>query len=246
MQKEQNVLHTTDYSRFKFMLGNRKIDTNNLARLIQSFKKNYLYSPILVNQKMEIVDGQHRFMAAKTLQLPINYIVVKNYGIDEVQVLNTNGSNWLGKDFLSMYVERGYDSYIKLQKFMEDFPDFGIKSAIKIVTNGTDTDGKVHAIDDKRKDFQEGRLKIHNIRLAYENAGKIMEYKKYFNAYTHLRFVSTMIALFKIRNFDNNTLLHKISLSPTSLVACHNIEQYKELLEKIYNHHTRQKLNFRF
>jgi len=245
MQKEQ-VLQTTDYSKFKFMLGNRRIDQHNLTRLIQSFKKHYLYSPILVNQKMEIVDGQHRFMAAKTLKFPINYIIVKNYGIDEVQVLNTNSSNWNGKDYLAMYVERGFDPYIKLKKFMEDFPDFGIKSAIKIVTNGMDEDGKVHAIDDKRKDFQEGRLKIHNLSLAYENARKIMEYKKYFSAYTHLRFVSTMIALFKIKKFDNDVLLHKISLSPTSLVPCHNIEQYKELLEKIYNHRTREKLNFRF
>jgi len=195
---------------------------------------------------MEIVDGQHRFVAAKTLKLPINYIIVKNYGIDEVQVLNTNSSNWGGKDYLDMYVERGFESYIKFKKFMEDFPDFGIKSAIKIVTNGMDADGKVHAIDDKRKDFQEGRLKIHNLTLAYENARKIMEYKKYFSAHTHLRFVSAMIALFKIKKFDNDVLLHKISLSPTSLVPCHNIEQYKDLLEKIYNHRTREKLNFRF
>jgi hypothetical protein len=243
---QNQVQTTTDYSRFKLMLGNRRIDQGNLARLIKSFKENYLFSPILVNQKMEIVDGQHRYFAAKSLGLPINYMQVKGYGIEQVQVLNTNSSNWDSKDYLQMYVDRGYDAYIKLKKFMEDFPEFGIKSALKIVTNGEGEDAKVRALDPKRKDFQEGRLKIHNLSLAYENARKIMEYKVYFSAYTHLRFVSTMISLFKIKKFNNDTLLHKISLSPTSLVPCHNIEQYKDLLEKIYNHRTREKLNFRF
>lgn len=240
------VLNTTDYSRFKIMRGNRRIDQRNVERLKESFKNNYLFSPILVNAKMEIVDGQHRYFAAKSLGLPINYIIVKNYGIDEVQVLNTNSSNWKGQDYLQMYVDRGYSHYIQLKKFMEDFPEFGIKSAIKIVTNGEDEDGNSQKVDPKRKDFQEGRLKIHNLKLAYENAKKISEYKKYFSAYTHLRFVSTLISLFKVPKFDNDVLLHKISLSPTSLVPCHNMEQYKELLEKIYNHRTREKLNFRF
>ena len=244
--KTPEVLTTFDYSRFKFMLGNRRIDQHNLGRLKESFKKKYLFSPIMVNQKMEIVDGQHRYLAAKDLKLPINYMIVKNYGIEEVQVLNTNSSNWKGMNYLQMYVDRGYPAYIQMKKFMDEFPDFGIKSAIKILTNGEHEDGKVHAIEPKRKDFEEGRLKIPNLKLAYEHASNIVEYKQYFPAYAHLRFVSTMISLFKIKGFSHKEMLHKISLNPKDLVPCHNIEQYKQVLEKIYNYHTRKKLNFRF
>lgn len=246
MKNQNEILHTTDYSRFKLMHGNRRLDQMHIKRLMESFKNKYLFSPILVNQKMEIVDGQHRFFAAKNLGLSINYIIVKGYGIDEVQVLNTNSSNWTGKEYLQMYVDRGFEPYLQMKKFMEDFPDFGIKSAIKIITNGEDEEGKGTFLDPKKKDFQEGRLKIPNLPLAYLNANRIMQYKKYFDSYSHLRFVSAMISIFKIPKFNNDDLLHKLSKNPRALVPCQNIEQYKELLEKIYNHHRRDKVNFRF
>ena len=44
-------------------------------------KKKYLVSPILVNEKMEVIDGQHRLQAQKELNLPTYYIKNKGYDL---------------------------------------------------------------------------------------------------------------------------------------------------------------------
>ena len=77
-----NQIHqTTDYSMFQTLEGNRNLNKLHLKRLKNSFQKKYLLSPIIVNEKFEIIDGQHRFEAGKQLGLPINFLIAPNYGI---------------------------------------------------------------------------------------------------------------------------------------------------------------------
>lgn len=87
------VCQTNDYSLFKTLKGNRSINQAHLYRLTKSIKEKYLLSPIVVNEHFEIIDGQHRFNAAKANNLPINYMIAVGYGLNEVQILNTNSSN---------------------------------------------------------------------------------------------------------------------------------------------------------
>lgn len=64
------VEETTDYGMFNFMKGNRSVNPFNLKRITESMRERCLFSPILVNDNMEIIDGQHRFLAQKDLGLP--------------------------------------------------------------------------------------------------------------------------------------------------------------------------------
>jgi len=81
------VFETYNYSMFEPLKGNRAINPIHLKRITESIKNNYLLSPILINEKGQIIDGQHRFKSAKDLGLPIRYIVAVRYGLKEVQVL---------------------------------------------------------------------------------------------------------------------------------------------------------------
>ena len=98
-----NVLQTDDYSMFKILEGNRCVNKLHVRRLKESFKDAYLLSPIVVNQHFQIIDGQHRFEAAKEMKLPINFIVCNDYSLKEVQLLNTNMKNWKKEDYLTAY-----------------------------------------------------------------------------------------------------------------------------------------------
>ena len=64
------IRKTNNYPMFKNMIGNREIKDKNYKKLIRSMSEKQLIIPILVNEKLEIIDGQHRFNACKTLQLP--------------------------------------------------------------------------------------------------------------------------------------------------------------------------------
>lgn len=239
------VYFTTDYSKFKLMKGNREIDALHVKRLIESFREQYLYSPILVNSKHEIIDGQNRFTAAKALNLPIYYLVAYNYGLKEVQVLNTNTKNWQKYDYLKMYCDKKVEPYLQMRKFMEDFPAFGISAAIKILTNDTSDDGGT-GLNAQAKHFQKGLLTIPNLKLSYANAKKIMAYEPYYKGFTRRTFVGTMMSLLKNPNFNNDELVTKLKNNPSQLYDCTSIGQYKLLLEDIYNFRRRDKVNLRY
>lgn len=79
MKIVNQVNQTNDYNLFKSLKGNRNVNKLHVQRLKESFKGDYLMSPIIVNQNYEIIDGQHRFNAAKDLSLPVNFIICNDY-----------------------------------------------------------------------------------------------------------------------------------------------------------------------
>lgn len=251
-----NQIHqTTDYSMFQTLEGNRQLNKLHLRRLKNSFQKKYLLSPIIVNEKFEIIDGQHRFEAGKQLGLPINFLIAPNYGIKEVQILNENSSNWLKEDYLNAYCDLGYPEYLKFREFRKMFPEFGMKACECILTNQL-SDKRVVANDmrtDKNKwgqmqvfDFKGGDMLIPDFGLAVENAKKIQMIKPFYSGYNRQTFVITMVGLFKVEHYRHDRFVDKLRINPTGLKHCVNVTQYKLLIEDIYNYKSKEKVSLRF
>jgi hypothetical protein len=251
METVNQVLRTNDYAKFKSLTGNRNVNLLHLQRLINSMKKNYLFSPILVNEKHEIIDGQHRYNAAKKLNLPINYIIINNYGLKEVQTLNTNNKNWNKKDYLEAYCDLGNENYIKLKKFMNMFPDFSLSNCEVIVLNlngginnrSRDKDIKGNETGRVRI-FEEGGLIVNELTSGIIRAKEILKYKPYYSGYNRAVFVKTIISLLRNKNFNNDEMIHKIQMNP--LQHCISISQYKDLMEEIYNYKRRNKVSIKY
>jgi len=248
-EDSNQVYTTTDYSKFNTLIGNRKPNELHLRRLKNSFKQRYLFSPILVNEKMQIIDGQHRFLSAKELNLPINYLIVQGYGLEEIQILNTNSSNWKREDYLKAYCDLGVEPYLQMKQFMSDFPDFGVAISEMILTDKVDGSNAYKTIDKmdvRMMGFQNGELKIPNLYKAYESAEKVLMFKPYYEGYNRATFVRTLITLFKNENYIHAEMISKLSNNPSVLTHCANGTQYKILLEEIYNFRRREKVNLRY
>ena len=247
---EYSVRKTIDYSRFEFLTGNRNTSINHLRRLKESFSTQYLISPIIVNEKLQIIDGQHRFKAAQELGLPIYYIIVNGYGLSEVQTLNTNSQNWKKIDFLNGYCDMGIEDYLKFRQFMKDFPDFGFAVCEVILTNKPSGNknqksfGKGLSI--LAKTFENGEFKIDNLSKSYKTAKMVLDFKPFYSGYSRYVFVSTLITIFNNENYNHNEMIHKLRLNPTSLVDCTNVSQYRTLIEDIYNYKRREKVNLKY
>ncbi len=67
---------TYNYDKFGDLDGNRKLNQSNLNWIIESMRKKYNPIPIIVNKKMQVIDGQHRLEACRRLNLPVFYLVV--------------------------------------------------------------------------------------------------------------------------------------------------------------------------
>ena len=132
---------TYDYSMFKDLLGNRIIRDNHVTEIRNSMAKNHLANIVIINEFGMIIDGQHSVYAAAELGLPVNYIVMKGYGVEEVAILNTNTSNWKEIDFIQQKSDlydagaHEFEAYRKVIDIVET-ESFNYKTALYVLEGG--------------------------------------------------------------------------------------------------------------
>lgn len=117
-----NVYTTTDYSIFKRLLGNRDIPESRISKIVESIQTiGWVRNPIIVNEKMEVIDGQGRLTALQRLKMPVEYIVAEGAGNKECIYMNMNMVNWKLPDFIKSYAEQGNENYKRLLGLMEKY-----------------------------------------------------------------------------------------------------------------------------
>jgi hypothetical protein len=249
------VYKTDDLSIFTQIDGNRSQNVQHIRRLSESISVYGMKcNPILVNEKFQVIDGQHRLMAAKESKTFIYYIVVNGYSLNEVHTLNLNQKNWTKKDFMDGYANMGLEPYIKLKKFVEKNDDFSFGDCMSMCSNlsvhSNNSLSQKYRADgsgmNMKEVFEEGTWVGKDFELAQEWANKIRMLKPYYTNYYRSSFVGTLIMLFSNPKFDFNEFMHKVRLQPSALVDCANRGQYKTLIEDIYNFRSRNKVSLRY
>ena len=238
MGKDINQVHTTtDYFLFKSIEGNRNKNLLHINRLKKSMAETYLFTVIIVNEKYEIIDGQHRFDVIQELKLPLNYIVCKGYGLNEVHILNQNSKTWTSDDYLDGYCKLGYKDYLKYKEFKELY-GIGHYECMWLL-NGSQLSNPTQV-------FFTGDFKIKNYNEACKIIEKIMLVEPYYEEWKRRSFILAMLQLFKNPNFELTEFLQKLKLQPTALSNCSTTNQYVSLIEEIYNYRRREKVNLRY
>lgn len=238
MNAPEPKVHTTqDYSLFKTLNGNREIHQMHLTRLKESMKTNHLTTIIQVNEKFEIIDGQHRFLICQELKLPINYIISKNYGLSEVQILNANMKNWQTADYVNGYCDLGLKDYMVYRDFSEEY---GFHSRVCVLLLGGG-----QSVNTSQR-FKEGLFKVKDLNSAKSMADKIKTIEPYYKGWHRRSFMLAILGMFKNENFVFSEFIAKLKMQPTTLQDCVNTTQYKLLIEEIYNYRRKEKINLRY
>ena len=196
------------------------------------------------------IDGQHGIEAAERTGKPVRYIIVPGYGLPEVQIYNTSIATWKKSDYLQSYSDLGVEPYIKMQEFMESYPEFGIAACEVILTQLHRGSSKTKKVDDGKKVilkyFEEGLLEIPDYNYSCVIADRIKEFGEYYKGFNRVTFVRTILALLKHKEYDHKDMIRKVSFQSTKMVDCTNVEQYKQMLEDIYNYKRKNKISFRY
>lgn len=247
---------TDDYELFETLSTNRAIDPRHVKTLKDSMKEHgVLINPVLVNAKMQVIDGQHRLNACKSLGKPVYYLMIGDYGIEEVQALNLNQKNWTYRDYAESFASMGYDHYQTLISFSEENDDFGFGSCMKLLQNSTTyrnasrkriDEKRGETVTKKRQSFEEGTWEVTDYDKAVEWVEYLRDLGKYYSGYNRSVFVSAMIGLFNRKQFDKDEFLRKLSYQSNSLNDCTSVGDYLLLVEEIYNFKKRDKVNLRF
>ena len=98
------IYKTNDYDKFVILKENRPTDSTRSRKHIQNLKirisSKDLSVPIIVNEKFEILEGQHRYYAYKELNLPIAYEIRQGFTIYDIISINNTNLNWDFWDWL--------------------------------------------------------------------------------------------------------------------------------------------------
>jgi hypothetical protein len=124
-------MKTTNYSKFLFSKENREVKTKTVLSIKDSMSKFGFIPgrPVLITKEWVIIDGQHRFLAAKELGISVEFEIVEGNYIDKMILLNSTQSNWTLEDYVNSYASQNIDCYRKLLKFKEKY-DLSLSSAI--------------------------------------------------------------------------------------------------------------------
>jgi hypothetical protein len=141
--KKRKLLYSTNYDKFKFIPGNRPIDKKHVSEIIDRISRIGWYcDPIIVNDNNEIIDGQHRFEALRSLGLPIEYAIEGDISLEEARELNSSSKSWKTQNYIDSYAADGnvnYSNFVLLQKKYPNIPMTAIYGIVagKIQTGGT-------------------------------------------------------------------------------------------------------------
>lgn len=112
---EGAVYKTFDYGKFIIYEWNRSIDTVGLKRLNKSVEEyGWKKDPIIVNEELGVIDGQHRLEYAKEHKLPIYYTIISGLTKEDCQRMNSKRKAWKPKDYIKYYAVQGNKDYQKL------------------------------------------------------------------------------------------------------------------------------------
>lgn len=227
---------TTDYEAFAMLNGNRPLNKKKIEKIKDDVQKglNLLpYCPIIVYEKDDqhlVVDGQHRFMVSKELELPVYYVISKELSLYQIAMMNSKQEKWKEVDFLNCYVELENEHYKLLKDFLAEF-NAGIAVTTELLMTGKYIRSK--PILDT---FREGGF----VANFSEETRQLLELThSLFNRYKFGLDRNLIGAVQSIQNkglCDFAFLKEKINQAPMVMDKQGTIKEYIYNIERVYNH----------
>lgn len=264
VESKEKIYETYNYGIFNYRETNRDLDRSRVKRIADNILENgLLFSPIIVNEDMQIIEGQHRLSALKYLNsigkpFPVLFSIQPGYSNAQMISFNKNLDKWKRRDYLKHYVVIGSPAYVEFNNFLDSFPwlpqtgaealfsmnQDGVNSQrYKSVTGNTSTIDGVTLTNEhigRRKTFEDGEMGLPpNLEDLYTMARNIEKISAFYSGYNRAFFIRTMVGLFKMEEFDFDRFYKKLKTTAGTkhpLTNVGSVEQYREKINLIYNY----------
>lgn len=151
------VFMTEEYNNFSMINGNRPLNERKIKRIISEIESGndmLKYSPIQVrvcDDKLMILDGQHRFFISKKLNRPVYYILVlEDKTMQDIAKINSNVEKWTDENFINCYLTTGNKNKVLNQNEVLKRERELRNARQRLPTRVVDRSKKIHIrIDDK-------------------------------------------------------------------------------------------------
>ena len=127
--RTQSVYSTKNYDVFNISELNRNVKSTNVNIIKNSILAEGQQKPIVIDDKMFIIDGQHRYYALKELDLPVEFVLSTRSGVtmkDKMNVMESQNTSfsWTNMEKLELRAKID-DNYSRLKKLIDDY-GFGL------------------------------------------------------------------------------------------------------------------------
>jgi len=237
------TLVTTKYDQFRTIRGNRQLNQKHIRQLMLLMEAHGNLTqdfPVVVNEKLEVIDGQHRIEALKRLHWPVHYRVQSGLGLGTVQDINQAQRNWNYLDYAASWAARGNKHY---QKFLAAFEEFG--GGYRTLAIYLSDPGTVHAAH-LRRDFLNGDFQVPDYEHSREMLVKLEDVKEMAGFMTN-RMAAALYLVFRHPDYEHKRLLRKLELyGGSQLRRYSSLIDNLRMLEDLYNHKQEESSHVRF
>ncbi len=254
------IRFSKDYDEFVFHKANRELRQKKVESLkIAMARMNLLpNAPIICKLKKgnvkEIFDGQHRYQAAKELDIPIAFTLLDdNKEIDckidmsHVAQFNAEADNWSVEDAIHHYVVMGNPHYIKIMKFIEEYKFHPTLSAVMLSakTSGA-TNFKNVFFHSAGTTLRHGEFKVIDYTMACRIADNIYDFRPYFNKWKNRSFCNAIMHLTIGKKYNHKKMLDKVNKYDGLLRFQATTADFIENIQYVYNYKSAQhnRVNF--
>lgn len=229
---------------FSNVKGQRETNDNHVKNIVRSIDDNGALLPVVrVNEKLEIIDGKHRFAALRELNMPIIIEIIPGWTIDEVKILNKTGLNWNAIDYFESGVSLGDPNCLRFKKYWDEISAeqesrhhtlLKFTSVLIILTNDS---GREATEDLQNTEFV---VTENDIKMAKERWCLISNFGRKFhpNGYHSKPFITAMLNVMKIPGFSIKKLEDSFKKKYSEILyIAHrmNVKEYISHFEKNYN-----------
>lgn len=228
---------TNNYELFKIKDENREINFNKVFKLKQTMiDDGRQIMPIICNVNMEIMDGQHRYMALKELGWDVMYYIDSNVTSKDLISINNTQTNWGMKDYVHYYAALGKPSYQRLENILNKYAELPTKVILSAVG---------------ARYIKEYHIKNGNLEFTdeeFENGIECLDYlidlknKIKMKITNQVIFFFLIVKTYYLQGIDRG-LLFKNVMNRYGTENYGNSEQCAQVLEHFYNYNQR---NYRY
>ena len=223
---DYKVKTTKSFNMFQISENNRKVDEKHVQKFVKEFEKNgYLVAfpivAVIEKGRYKIIDGQHRFLAAKKVGCYFSFIEIDIVDeadwLEKLQKVNKLSKKWATLDYLRLSKDESVVEVVKIIDENKDYAAFRLQySGLASLWN--------------RKNLTTNTSK-EEIAEAVLIWSKLSKYSG-----TRQNIAALIIRLFIKNKLNVDRLLKNIEKQPLKFVSCATAQQFREMIEYFYNY----------
>jgi len=228
------IQQTTDYSLFKPINGNRRVNLSKVAKISEDVIAGFNmlpYCPVIVSKSstgFSVIDGQHRLEVSRNTNNPVYYVICDDLSLRQIAQLNSRGQKWSVNDFLNCYCNLEITPYLQLREISSEFR-FPVSTCASLLmfdnVKGT-----------AKEEFENGLFEINFLEETKEVFSLTNEIFSMYRFSKDRYLVGAMRKIIEAGKCDFEVLKTKINSAPNVMDRQGDVKNYIYNIERVYNH----------